>query len=36
VEKFDGTRFEIEVKPEDTISIVKDKINEKKGIAVEK
>lgn len=36
VEKFDGTRFEIEVKPEDTISTVKDKIFEKKGIAVEK
>jgi hypothetical protein len=36
VEKFDGTRFEIEVKPEDTIARVKGLIYEKKDIPVEK
>lgn len=35
VEKYDGTRFSVEAKPVDTISILKNKIFEKKGIAVE-
>jgi hypothetical protein len=35
VEKYDGTRFSVEVKPIDTISTLKNIIFEKKGIAVE-
>jgi hypothetical protein len=34
VEKYDGTRFQLEVKPEDTILIVKEKIFAARGIAV--